>query len=71
MIRDNRVLLSLCFYVPRGSPYRDPGEDGFLPAFLGTGMIPFVVAAPFGIKWGGPVIVRGCASGGSLLLTSK
>lgn len=38
-------------------PHRNPGEDGFLPAFLGTGMIPLVLTVLFGIKRGALVIV--------------
>jgi len=49
---------------------RDSGVGGFLPALL-TGMAPLVLTAPLGIKRGGRVRVRGCVSGGPLLLTSK
>lgn len=40
-------------------PHKDKGEDGFLPAFLGTGMIPSVFAVLFGVQRGGLVIVPG------------
>lgn len=66
MINDKQVMLSLSWY---NIPYRVSGEDGFLPAFLGAGMIPLTLTVLFGISRGGLVIVS--ISGESLLLTSK
>ena len=50
MINNKQMLLA---HLPHGvmipvAPPRDSGEDACLPDFLGTGMIPSVLAARFG-----------------------